>query len=226
MKNKVPMLILLVLTFCLMPVVLWMIFVYAPTEAQMGDAQRIFYFHVPLAWVGFLAFFIVFLGGIGFLWKGSQAWDTVAAASAEIGLLFTTLVLLTGSIWAKSAWGIWWTWDARLTATLLLWVIYLVYLIARHYAVEPWRGARLAAVIGIIGFVDVPVTFLAINLWRTQHPAALVFEGGLTPPMVATLIVSIVAFTLFYAVLLITGTGLKRAEAAAAAWREELEEKD
>jgi heme exporter protein C len=226
MKNKLWMPVLLGLTFCLMTVALCLVFLYAPTEAQMGNAQRIFYFHVPLAWVGFLSFFIVFLGGIAFLWKGSRAWDAVADAAAEIGFLFTTLVLITGSIWAKSAWGIWWTWDARLTATLLLWVIYLVYLIVRHYAVEPWRGARLAAVVGIIGFVDVPVTFLAINLWRTQHPTALVFEGGLTGPMVNTLIVSIVAFTLFYVVLLVTGSGLKKAALAVAARREEIEETD
>jgi len=187
-----------------------MVFLYVPTEATMGVVQRIFYFHVPVAWVAFLAFFIVFIYSILYLWKRENRFDNIAGVSAELGIVFTTVVLITGSIWAKPAWGVWWVWEPRLTAALALWFIYIAYFMVRSYAGESSRGARFAAVIGIVGFLDVPVVALAITLWRTQHPGPVIFEGGLAPPMVLTLIVSLAAFTVLYFLLLLTRVSLKR----------------
>jgi len=198
MKIKV----LLVVSALLMLAALYMVFIYAPTEAEMGNVQRIFYFHVPLAWIAFLAFLVVFIASILYLWKRDKRWDFIASSSAEVGLVFTTLFLITGSIWAKSWWGVWWTWDSRLTSSLVLWLIYLAYFIVRSYIAEDQRRARFAAVVGIIGFIDVPIVALAITLWRTQHPGPIIFEGGLSPEMVGTLLVSIAAFTALYALLL------------------------
>jgi len=175
--------VLLGLGFALMLAALYLIFVYVPTEETMGVVQRIFYFHVPLAWVGLLAFLVVFVCSILYLWRRDAKWDTIAASSAEVGMVFTTLVLITGPIWAKAAWGVWWAWDFRLTATLALWLIYIAYLLVRSYTAEESRGARFAAVLGIVGFIDVPIVALAIRLWRTQHPGPVVFEGGLAPSM-------------------------------------------
>ena len=201
--------ILLGLSLALMVAALYMVFIYVPTEKNMGVVQRIFYFHVPIAWVAFLAFFIVFVSSIMYLWKRDMKWDRYAHVSAEVGIIFTTLVLITGSIWAKPVWGIWWTWDARLTASLVLWLIYVAYLLLRNYASEQAQGARIAAVLGIIGFIDVPIVALAINIWRTQHPPALIFEGGLGMPGLFTLLVSIAAFTLLFVVLVSYGIILK-----------------
>ncbi len=177
---------------------LYMALKYAPTEKTMGDVQRIFYFHVPSAWVGFLAFFVVFLGSILFLLKRDPKWDGLARSSAEIGIVFTTLVLLTGPLWAKEAWGTYWVWDARLTTTLVLWLIYIGYLMLRT-ALDDTRRARMAAVLGIVGFLDVPIIYLSVTWWRTQHPTLLVGEsGGLEPAMTATLMVCLLSFTFLY----------------------------
>jgi heme exporter protein C len=196
----------------LMAVSLYMVFVFVPTERTMGAIQRIFYFHVPLAWNGFLAFAVVFVFSIVYLRTRNMKWDNLARASAEVGMIFTTLVLITGVIWAKPIWGVWWTWDPRLTATLVLWLIYFAYLMVRGYTHERSRGARFAAVLGIVGFVDVPIVALAINLWRTQHPPALVFEGGLTPPMLVTMLVCIAAFIVVYVLLAILRNEQLKAE--------------
>ncbi len=201
------------LGFALMVAALCMVFVYVPTEKHTGIIQRIFYFHVPVAWVSFLAFFITFLSSILYLWKREIKWDAIACASVEVGVIFTTLVLITGPIWAKPVWGIWWTWDARLTTSLVLWLIYIAYLLVRSFATEPARAARYSAVIGIVGFIDVPIVFITVNLWRTQHPTAIIFEGGLTPPMLMTLLVCIAAFTVLYILLVIQSAGLKTMEA-------------
>jgi heme exporter protein C len=200
------------LGFALMLAALYMVFIYVPTDKHTGVVQRIFYFHVPLAWVSFLAYFIVFVFSILYLWKRAARWDAIASASAEVGIVFTTLVLITGSIWAKPVWGVWWTWDARLTATLVLWFTYVAYLLVRNYTSEPAQGARFCAVVGIVGFIDVPIVFMAVNLWRTQHPTMIVFEGGLVPPMLLTLIVSIAAFTILYAILVMQSFSLKKLE--------------
>ena len=201
------------LTLAAMMVSLYMVFLYAPTEATMGDVQRIFYFHVPAAWVAFFAFLLVFAFSLVYLFRREKRWDTVAAASAEIGVLFCTLVLITGPIWAKPAWGVWWTWDARLTLTLVLWLIYVAYLMLRHYMADPERRATFAAVLGVVGFIDVPLVYFSIRWWRTQHPQPVMVggeESGLEPQMLATLIVCLVTFTLLFFVLL--GIRLRLAE--------------
>ena len=203
--------LLMGLGFALMALSLYLIFFYAPVEAVMGVVQKIFYFHVPSAWVAFLAFFVVFLGSLLYLWKKDRKWDVLAHSSAEVGVIFTTLVLLTGPLWAKSAWGVWWTWDPRLTTTLILWLIYVAYLMVRSYAVSEVQGTRFAAVVGIVGFVNVPIVALAIVLWRTQHPGPLVWqEGGLDPAMRLTLMVSLLTFTVLYLNLLLRRMGLRR----------------
>ena len=204
--------ILLGLSFVLMVAALYLVFIYVPTEEAMGIVQRIFYFHVPLAWIAFLAFFIVFLGSVLYLWKRENKWDAMASSSAEVGVVFTTLFLITGSIWAKPIWGVWWTWSPRLTAALVLWLIYIAYLIVRSYLTDETRGARFAAVVGIVGFIDVPIVALAITLWRTQHPSPVIFQGGLTPPMLLTLLVCLAAFTTLYSLLLIQRISLKNDE--------------
>ncbi len=201
------------LGFALMVAALYMVFVYVPTEKSSGIVQRIFYFHVPVAWVSFLAFFVTFIASILYLWKRVTRWDAVASASAEIGVIFTTLVLVTGPIWAKPAWGIWWTWDARLTTSLVLWLIYIGYLLVRRLATDSARGARYSAVIGIVGFIDVPLVFIAVNLWRTQHPTTIIFEGGLTTSMLLTLLVCLAAFTILYVLMVLQRAGLKELEA-------------
>jgi heme exporter protein C len=207
-KNRV----LLVTSAVLMLASLYLVFGYVPTDKETGVVQRIFYFHVPLAWVAFFAFFLVFLGGIQYLRTREKKWDIFASSAAEIGVVFTTLVLISGPIWARPTWGVWWTWDARLTASLVLWLIYVAYFIVRAYIAEEERRARFAAVVGIIGFIDVPVVALSITLARTQHPGPLIFEGGLTPPMVLTLLVCIAAFTVFFFLLLTECMSIKRSE--------------
>ena len=211
-KNAVRVNILLGLGLALMIAALYLVFIYVPTEEAMGVVQRIFYFHVSMAWVAFLAFFVVFVCSILYLWKRVIKWDIIAHSSAEVGIVFTTLVLITGPIWAKAVWGAWWTWDARLTATLVLWLTYVAYLLVRGYATEEASGARFAAVLGIVGFIDVPIVFLAVNLWRTQHPTRLIFEGGLTSPMLLTLLVSVAAFTFLYILLVTRSISLRNME--------------
>ena len=195
-------------------VALWMVFLFVPTVTQNGVpfAQRIFYFHVPVDWVAFLSFFIVFISSIAYLRTRDQKWDNIAHSSAELGIMFTSLMLLTGMLWARPAWGVYWVWDPRLTTALVLWFIYVAYLLIRSYAGEEIRGARFAAVLGIVGFIDVPIVALAIVLWRTQHPAPLVFEGGLDGKMMATLMVSLAAFTCLFVSLLRVRFSLRKAE--------------
>jgi len=209
-KKNIFSRVLLGLSLVLMVAALYLIFLFVPTEESMGIVQRIFYFHVPLAWVSFLAFFIVFLGSILYLWKRSSKWDIMASSSAEVGAVFTTLFLITGSIWAKPIWGVWWTWSPRLTTALVLWLIYLAYLLVRAYASDDQRGARFAAIVGIIGFIDVPIVALAITLWRTQHPGPVVFTGGLAPSMLLTLLVSLAAFTALFLILVTQVARLKK----------------
>ncbi len=180
-------------------------FVGAPTEFMMGDVQRIFYFHVPSAWIAFIAYFLVFCCSIAYLATRKTAWDRKALAAAEVGTLFCTIVLLTGPLWAKPVWGIWWTWDARLTSTFVLWLIYLSYLLLRSALKDSPKTALLSAVVGILGFLDVPVVYFAIRLWRTQHPKPVIFGGaksGLEPAMYWTLMLCWLALTLLFALLM------------------------
>jgi heme exporter protein C len=188
-----------VVTLAMMTAAIFMVFVYVPTEAQQGIVQRIFYFHVPCAWVAFSAFALVAMSGAFYLWFGQQVWDDLGYAAAEVGMLFCTLVLVTGSLWAKPIWGAWWTWDSRLTTTLVLWLLYAGYLTLRAMADELPQVGRLAAVVGIVAAADVPVIIVSVRLWRTIHPAVIVTRQGghglEDPRMVATLLVSMAAFT-------------------------------
>lgn len=211
-KNDVLRQLLLGLCFILFVGALYLIFIYVPTEETMGIVQRIFYFHVPVAWVAFLAFFIVFLSSILYLWKRQNKWDVIANSSAEIGIVFTTLVLITGSIWAKPIWGVWWVWEPRLTTALVLWFIYVAYLLVRSYTSGESRSARFAAVVGIVGFIDVPIVALAITLWRTQHPGPVIFQGGLAPSMLLTLLVCLAAFSALYCLLMALRISMKNDE--------------
>ena len=196
-----------------MMVGIWAAFFYAPTEAVQGDVQRIEYFHVPMAWVAYLAFFIVFIASVMYLWRRDERWDWLARACAELGTVFTTLVLITGSLWGKPIWGTWWAWDARLTTTLILWFIYVGYLLLRSYTGRSEGGARAAAVLGIIGFIDVPIDYLSVTWWRTLHPALQVPLGGqpqAPAAVVSTLMLCLLAFTLLFAFLLIQVYRLQR----------------
>jgi heme exporter protein C len=185
----------------------------APQDAAQGPAQRIFYIHVPSAWVGFLAFFVVFVASIRFLATGERRFDDVASASASVGLVFTTAVLITGPLWGRPVWGVYWTWDPRLTSFLLLWLIYLSYVVLRGYVPEPERRARYAAVVGIVGFLDVPIVYLSVRWWRAQHPTQLIFaRGGLPTSMLLVLLVGVVAFTLLYLYLLSVRVRVTRLE--------------
>lgn len=196
---------------------------YAPTEAEMGDVQRIFYFHVASAWNGLFAFTVVFVASLLYLRTGKSRWDLVAESSAEIGVVFTTLVLLTGPIWARPVWGVWWTMDPRLTTTLVLWFIYVAYLAVRQVAGGGEREARLAAVFGVIGFVDVPIVWFAIRWWRSIHPVLITMSGmNMAPRMVLALVVSVVAFTLLYFYLLAQRVRLGRLAAEVSALKDGL----
>ena len=201
--------ILGVITFLVMSLALYMIFMWVPEEATMGPVQKIFYFHVGTAWIGFFAFFIVFIASIAYLRTKERKWDILAEASAEIGVVFITLVIITGPIWARSAWNTWWTWEPRLTTSLILWFIYIAYVLVRASAMESEKKARLAAIFGIIGFIDVPIVFLSIKFWSLNHP--FLIENGkmnLDPDMFKTLMVSVLTFTLLYVYLLQKGMAI------------------
>jgi heme exporter protein C len=180
-------------------------FLYAPQDRLQGPAQRIFYLHVPSAWIGMLAFLVVFVASIGFLVTRSRAWDRVAASSAEVGVVFTTAVMLTGPLWARPVWGVYWSWDPRLTSYFVLWLLYLSYLALRSYVSEPTRRARYCAVLGIVAFLDVPLVYVSVRWWRSLHPDPVVANPAgpqLPGSMLAVLLLGVLAFTLFYLLLL------------------------
>ena len=209
-------LLLGVLAFMGMLISIWMIFLYAPMDAVQGEPQRIFYFHVPMAWLAMLGFVIVAVGGIGYLVTKKESWDWAARAAAELGALFTTLTLITGSIWGKTIWGTWWTWDARLTTTLILWFIYIGYLMLRGYMGRTPESARAGTVLAIIGVIDVPIIYESVNWWRTLHPGPQVGVAGALPPsVVLTLMVSLASFTLLFAFLMIQLYQLQRLQTLA-----------
>ncbi len=190
-----------------MLVALYLIFMVVPTERDQGIVQRIFYFHVPSAWTAFLGFFVVCGASLAFLWRGDEYWDLTAKASAEVGMVFCSLVLLTGPIWAKPIWGTWWTWDPRLTMTVILWTIYASYLLLRSYGAEEEQTSRYAAVLGIVGAIDIPLIVVSVRLWRGIHPAVMISrdpQGGLRDPMMGvTLMTAGAAFALTYVWLLL-----------------------
>ena len=176
-----------------------------PADATQGDVQRIMYVHVPSAWLAYLAFFVTLVAGILFLVRGDLRFDRAAVASAEIGLLLTGLTIATGAIWGKATWGKWWDWDPRLTTTAILFVIYAGYLLVRQSIAERRRRARLAAVFGIVGFVNVPIVHFSVLWWRGLHQPPTVLRPGqptIEPVLLGALLAGVVAFTLLYVWLL------------------------
>jgi heme exporter protein C len=188
-------------------------FYIAPEERTMGLIQRIFYFHVGSAWAGLDAFVICFLANLLYVWKRSQNYDWLGVSAAEVGLVLTTVVLITGPIWAKPAWGIYWTWDARLTSTFVLWLLYISYLLLRSLIEEPDRRALLSSLFGIFAFLDVPLVFGAIRWWRTQHPAPVIMGGpgsGLDPTMNKVFFFSVLAMHVFMIFLIVERYSLEK----------------
>ncbi len=198
------------LTFVMMLLALYTIFIYAPVEKTMGVIQKIFYIHVPTAFLAYMAFFITFIASILYLYRKDSIWDTVAHCAVETGVIFCTIVLITGSIWAKPIWNVWWTWDPRLTTTLILWFTYVAYLMLGRVVKENQR-ANLAAVFGIIGFINVPITFFSIRLWRTIHPVVITGSGfNMSWPMKFSLIITLIAFCFLFFSMLISKIRLER----------------
>ena len=194
---------LTVLTILAILTSLYLVFLWVPNERTMGVIQRVFYFHVPSAWLAFLAFAVAAVAGLLFLTRRQDKWDRVEISSVELGVVFSTVALVTGSIWARPIWNTWWTWDPRLTTTLVMWIYYVASLLLRQMVDSPARAARFGAVLAVIGFVNVPLVFLTIRLWRTIHPVLFTTEGfALAPEMLLTLMVSLFAFTLLYFCLL------------------------
>ncbi len=178
------------------------IFLYAPGDALQGPVQRIFYVHVSSAIAAYGCFAVVLVGGIIYLRNESPAADRFARAGALVGVVFTTVTLVMGMLWAKPIWGSFWTWDARLTSTLVLWIIYAGYLLVRRLAEPGRQAARIAAVVGIFGFIDVPVVHFSVTWWRTQHPGPIVVNNALPAEMLATFLFTL-ACTLVLAAVLI-----------------------
>jgi heme exporter protein C len=168
----------------------------APDERTMHAAQRIFYFHVP-SWIAmFVAFFIAVISNIAYLTSRSPKWDWLGVAAAEVGVVCCTIGLLTGPLWGKPAWGIWWTWDARLTTTFILWLLYISYLLLRGMVEDAERRARISAVFGLFAFLDVSLVYVSNRFWRTQHPTPVFFGGpnsGVDPTMGRVLLLCVIA---------------------------------
>jgi len=178
---------------------------FTPVEVRQGLAQKILYVHAPAAWVAFLAFGLVALMGILYLWLKDPKFDQIAEASAEVGLMFTTVVMITGPLWGKPVWGTYWTWDARLTLTLFLWFIYVGYVILRGAIDDRDMRARFSSVLGIMGAALIPFIHLSVYLFRTLHPQPVLMKPGapsMPADMTTTLILSFLAFTLMYVWLL------------------------
>lgn len=196
------------LTLGLTVLAVYLALIYAPfiDEPKIIPriAQKIFYFHVPGAWVGFFAFLVVFVSSIAFLKTSEKRYDSIARVSAEIGVVFSTITLITGPIWGKAAWGAWWDWgEPRLVTFLVLWLLYIGYIILNRSVKEDFRRARYAAVFGIVAFIDVPIVFLSVRWYRTVHPGQPILEsGGLSPEMRVAFFLSLFVFTVLYYLIL------------------------
>jgi heme exporter protein C len=193
--------------------------VVAPPDALQGEVQRLMYVHVPAAWLAYLSFFVVFVSSVTYLRTSRTRWDRVAAASAEIGVLFTALAIVLGALWGKPVWGTWWTWDPRLTTTAMLLLIYIGYIAVRRITDSPTRRARWSAVIGVVGFVDVPIVHLSVVWWRSLHQQSTVLRVGgpqIEGSMLTALLVAVGAFTIVYAYLMAVRLRVGRLEERAA----------
>ena len=210
---------LLVAAAATMAVTLYLIFFWVPTDANLGVSQRIMYFHVPVAMLGLLSIVVVAAASAMHLVTRREEWDGLAYSAAEVGVLLTSLGIVTGAMWAKPTWGTWWTWDPKLTLTLVLWFIYVGYIMLRAYGPKGSQGARYGAVVALIGAIDAPIIYYAANLWRSTHPTLVVGpaaeSGAMDSRMALTLLVSIAAFGLLYVYVLVERYALRRSEAAA-----------
>ena len=190
-------------------------FYIAPEERTMGAIQKIFYFHASTAWAGETTFFVCFLANLLYIWTRKSQFDWLGVTCAEVGVACITVVLITGPIWAKPVWGIWWTWDARLTSTFVLWILYISYLLLRTLVDEADRRALLSALFGVFAFIDVPIVFGAIRWWRTQHPAPVILGGpgsGLEPTMKAVFFFNVAVMHVFAAFLIMERYSLEKAK--------------
>lgn len=197
-----------------------MAFGVAPREITQGNVQRIMYLHVPTVLIAYLAFAVVFVASIVYLWRRDPAADRLAHASAEIGVIFTGVTIAAGAIWGKPTWGTWWTWDARLTSVAILFVMYLGYLLLRGMIEDGERAARYSAVLGIIAALDVPLVHFSVYWWRTLHqPPSLLRPGPASMPrdIVLALLVNVVAFALLYTYFMVKRVGVLRREEEVAA---------
>jgi heme exporter protein C len=210
LKTKPVLLTILdVITILLFAFATWMVFFYAPTEAVMGQVQRVFYFHVAAGWIGMLSFMVAAIVGVVYLISKQRKWDIVGLAAVEIGLVFALINVITGAIWARPIWNTWWTWDPRLTTATIMLLIYAAYLMLRAGIEEPDKRARFGAVYAIIGFLSVPLTFFSARLFRTIHPVVIgTNQPGatgafdMTPPMLITFLFSLFVFTIIFIDLL------------------------
>ena len=203
--------ILLIAGALMMALTLYMVYMWVPTEQNLGISQRIFYFHVPLGWIGMVSIIVVAVASILHLYSGKQKWDDLAYSTAELGIIFASLILITGAVWAKPVWGVWWTWDAKLTTTLVLWFIYVGYLMVRAYGPAGTQGRRFASVIALIGVIDAPIIYKATDWWRSAHPDNNV-PSDLNEQMALTFLVSLVTFTIIYVYMLMERYSLRRSE--------------
>jgi heme exporter protein C len=207
---------LLVGTAILMAATLYLVSFYVPTEANLGVSQRIFYFHVPVAILSLVSILVVAVASaVHLITKGSKS-DAVAYASAEVGIVFCTIAIATGAIWGKPVWGQWWTWDPKLTLTLVLWFIYASYLMLRAYGPKGSQGARYGAVLALIGAVDSPIIYYAAELWRSTHPTLLLGPAAesdaLDPKMAVAILVALATFIILFVHLIIERYSLRNAE--------------
>ena len=193
---------------------LYAVFLYAPTEKEMGDTQRIFYFHVPSAFCAFICFFLVFLGSVQYLRTRQTHWDRLALCAAELGVVFGLIVLITGPIWAKPIWGVYWRWEPRLTSMLITFTIYVAYLMVRTHGARSGQAPRLAAVLGIVAFANVPLVYYSVDLWSAEQQLHPPRNVGLQPEMKYTLWICLAAHFLLLAQLLLRRLDLARIEEA------------
>jgi heme exporter protein C len=201
-RSRLPDTALCAVLFAVMLAALYMALYGAPREKTMGDLQRIFYFHVPAAIAGITAFAVNFTASVMYIIRKDRRWDNLGVAATETGVLFIIMVLVTGSIWAKPVWLVWWTWSPRLTTSLILCMLYMAYLLIRKHIEDPERRGLASAVFGIIAFADAPLVWFSIRWWRDIHPEPMLESGGLAPAMRPAFLTCLAAFLLLMIYLL------------------------
>tara|TARA_Y100001001_G_scaffold160272_1_gene182611 strand:- start:256 stop:879 length:624 start_codon:yes stop_codon:yes gene_type:complete len=194
-----------------------MVFMWVPTEQNLGVSQRIFYVHVPLGWIGMVSIFVVGIASVIHLLTKKNLWDAIAYSAAELGVIFATLILITGAVWAKPVWGVWWSWDPKLTTTLILWFVYVGYLMVRSFSPRGSQGRRYASVVALLGAIDAPIIYLASIWWRTAHPNLNIgplaeSDSDLDSKMLITFFVSLITFTIFYVYVMLERIQMRKCE--------------